>query len=460
MPVVFNKYYSPRNILFVVGDGVLIFSSLLFINWLFKGDVSFSQEIRVLVSQALVVTIVFQLALYFFDVYELRDDRPILVIAIKITQAFGAGCIVLAALYYLIPQTTIETRIFWVGCLVIYALISLWRITYNYIFKHRLFVESVAIVGTGDFAGSITRELENRLDTPYRTIAFVGNDAPSYNPNQVPVYQSLDDLRLSVPDQVIERIVVALDNPRGGTPIDLLLNYKLKGVKIEHGITFYERLAGKILVNKVKPSWIIFSKGFSISRFLAFLRRSADIAVSLTLLLLTVPIMLVTVVVIKLESPGPVLYLQERVGKGRRLFKVMKFRSMVQDAEKNGAVWAVTNDARVTRFGRFIRKTRIDELPQLINVLRGEMSVIGPRPERPVFVERLKKIIPFYDIRHDIRPGVTGWTQVCYPYGASEEDALRKLEYDLYYMKNVSFALDMLIIFRTIKTVLFAKGGR
>ncbi|BDD87601.1 glycosyl transferase [Desulfofustis limnaeus] len=460
MPVFFNKYYPIRNVVFVIGESLLIFSSLLFISWLFKEQTVSDNNVILLVPQVLVVTIVFQLCLYFFDVYELRDDRPLLVMAIKITQAFGSGCIVLAALYYFIPQTVIESRTFWVGCLVIYIVITLWRVTYNYIFKHKLFVQSVAIMGTGEFARDIARELEGRLDTPYRMVAFVGKDTPAYNPNQVPVYKSLNDLHLSLSDRFVDRIVVALDDPRGGMPIDLLLNYKLKGVTIENGITFYERLAGKILVNKVKPSWIIFSKGFTIGRLQAFLKRSADILVSLILLILTSPVMILTIAIIKLESPGPVLYLQQRVGKGRRLFKVMKFRSMVQDAEKNGAVWAVANDARVTRFGKFIRKTRIDELPQLINVLKGEMSVVGPRPERPVFVERLKQIIPFYDIRHDIRPGVTGWAQVCYPYGASEEDALRKLEYDLYYMKNVSFALDMLIIFRTIKTVVFAKGGR
>ena len=243
-------------------------------------------------------------------------------------------------------------------------------------------------------------------------------------------------------------------------PIETLLKYKLKGVNILQGINFYERLTGKILVENVNPSWIIFSEGFSATKFQSFAKRSFDIVMSSILLALALPVMLITAVIIKLESPGSIFYCQERVGKGRKNFQVYKFRSMVQDAEENGAVWAAVNDSRVTRFGSFIRRTRIDELPQLINVLKGEMSLVGPRPERPMFVEKLTKIIPFYDMRHDIRPGVTGWAQVCYPYGASEEDALRKLEHDLYYMKNISLSLDVLIALKTIKTVLFAKGGR
>jgi exopolysaccharide biosynthesis polyprenyl glycosylphosphotransferase len=208
------------------------------------------------------------------------------------------------------------------------------------------------------------------------------------------------------------------------------------------------------------PSWIVFSDGFSAGNVQLFGKRCIDILLSLILAVLCAPVMAGAALIIRMESPGPVFYKQERVGKARHLFQVIKFRSMVEDAEKDGAVWASTNDSRVTRFGSFMRKTRIDELPQLFNVLKGEMSLVGPRPERPVFVERLKEAIPFYDIRHAVRPGVTGWAQVCYPYGASEEDALRKLEYDLYYIKHMSVPLDLLVIFRTVKTVLFAKGGR
>ncbi len=460
MPYLFNKYYPARTIVFVAGEAILIFSSLLFVNWIYRGMVIVPQEVPMLAQQALLVTLVFQLSMYFFDVYELRKDRSIVDTGVRITQAFGVGCIALAAFYYLVPAAVISTTVFWSGYFIIYILILIWRACYNYILKNRLFIQSLVIVGTGRFSSDIAREVEGRHDSPYRTIAFIGDKPPDYNPNRVQVYKDWLDLKWLMDHHHVDRIVVAIDDPRGVMPIYLLLEYKLKAVIVEQGVTFYEQLTGKILVEKVRPSWIIFSEGFTVGKIQSFMKRNFDIIVSLLLLLPALPIMAITALIIKLESPGPILYTQERVGLGRKRFKIMKFRSMVEDAEKDGAVWATANDNRVTGFGKFIRKTRIDELPQLINVLKGEMSMVGPRPERPVFVEQLKQIIPFYDIRHDVRPGVTGWAQVCYPYGASEEDALRKLEYDLYYMKHISLALDTLVILKTIKTVLFAIGGR
>ena len=258
----------------------------------------------------------------------------------------------------------------------------------------------------------------------------------------------------------IEKIVLALDDRRKKTPTQELLQCKLNGITINQGVTFYEGITGKLLVERVDPSGIFFSDGFTISRWTYVMKRILDICLSVLGLIISLPVTLLSAIIIKFESPGPVFYLQERVGEKGAVFKVIKFRSMRQDAEKNGAVWAMKNDPRVTRFGGFIRKVRIDEIPQMINVLKGEMSFVGPRPERPVFVEKLTEDIPYYSIRHYIKPGITGWAQVCYPYGASVEDSLRKLEYDLYYMKDVSIIMDLMIIFQTIKTVLFKKSGQ
>ncbi|MCB2217359.1 TIGR03013 family XrtA/PEP-CTERM system glycosyltransferase [Desulfofustis glycolicus] len=460
MPYIFNKYYPLRSFVFLIGEALLIFFSLLLVSWLFKGTAILRIDLAICVQQALLVTLVFQSCLYFLDLYDFRSNFSMTETAVKITQAFGAGCIILGAFYYFMPAVTISSRIFWSGYFIIYILILLWRAAYNYVFKHRLFVQSIIIFGTGKLARDITREIEDRYDSPYRILGFAGAGRPDFNPRGIDVYQDMSVVQNLFPPERLDRIVVALDDRRGGTPIELLLNYKLQGVAVEEGARFFERLTGKIMVEKVDPSAIIYSDGFAIGKIQSYLKRGSDIILAVLLLLLASPIMLLAALIIKLESPGPFFYSQERVGKGRQTFNVLKFRSMVQDAEKNGAIWAAADDARVTRFGKFIRKTRIDELPQLFNVLKGEMSLVGPRPERPVFVEQLKKVIPFYDIRHDIRPGVTGWAQVCYPYGASEEDALRKLEYDLYYMKHISLALDVLVIFKTIKTVLFAKGGR
>lgn len=460
MPYIFNKYYPLRNIAFFFGEGGLIFFSLLLVNWLFKGSAILRIELFGCVQQALLVTVVFQICLYFFDLYDLHENYPLAETATRITQAFGVGCIVLGLFYYVMPAATIPTRIFWTSYFILYLLLLLWRSAYIFILQKQLFVQSIAIVGTGKLAADIAREIENRLDAPYWIKAFVGAGAPLYNPKNVPVYEHIKEIDQQLLDNDIDRLVLALDDRRGATPIQELMIYKLQGVAIEGGVSFYEKLTAKILVERMDPSWIVFSDGFSASNVQLFGKRFVDILLSLLIAVLSAPVMAGAALIIKMESPGPVFYTQERVGKARRLFHVIKFRSMVDNAEKDGAVWASANDSRVTRFGSFMRKTRIDELPQLFNVLKGEMSMVGPRPERPVFVERLKESIPFYDIRHAVRPGVTGWAQVSYPYGASEEDALRKLEYDLYYIKHMSVPLDLLVIFRTVKTVLFAKGGR
>ncbi|MDJ0624399.1 MAG: TIGR03013 family PEP-CTERM/XrtA system glycosyltransferase [Desulfocapsaceae bacterium] len=460
MPYVFNKYYPWRNLVFFFGEGILIFCTFILVNWLFKGSAIFLLDIQECLQQTLLVTITFQLCLYFFDLYELRKNIPLPEMAIRITQAFGVGCILLGIIYYILPVVTIPTMIFWSGYFILYLAVLLWRSLYVKILQKELFVQSIAIVGTGVLAEAITRELAERLDAPYKVNAFIGEREPQYNPNRIPVFRNFRDIDHLLSQHKIDRIVVALDDRRGTTPIQELLNYKLHGIAIEGGVTFYENLTAKVMAERVDPSWIIFSDGFSVTKVQQFGKRILDIIASIILLTLSLPVMLITAIIIIFESPGPVFYRQERVGMSRRSFEVIKFRSMVHDAEKDGAVWATTNDSRVTRFGLFIRKVRIDELPQLFNVLKGEMSLVGPRPERPIFVEKLKESIPFYDIRHEVRPGVTGWAQICYPYGASEEDALRKLEYDLYYLKHMSFALDIVVIFRTIKTVLFAKGGR
>jgi sugar transferase (PEP-CTERM system associated) len=232
-------------------------------------------------------------------------------------------------------------------------------------------------------------------------------------------------------------------------------------VKVVDAPSFYEEVTGKLLLENITPSWFIFSHGFRITLLLRIVKRIIDVSLSLAGLLMFLPFFPLIALLIRLDSPGPVFFGQERVGENERNFTVYKFRTMRQDAESStGAVWAQKNDPRVTRLGRFLRKCRIDEIPQLVNVLLGEMSLVGPRPERPEFVDRLKEVVPYYSERHFVKPGITGWAQVCYPYGASVEDALEKLRYDLYYTKNISLTLDLRVILKTIKVVLFGQGGR
>lgn len=258
----------------------------------------------------------------------------------------------------------------------------------------------------------------------------------------------------------VDRIVVALDERRGKFPLEQLLICRLKGIPVDDGVAFTEQLAGKLSVESIHPSFLIFSDGFKRSAIFKRVKRILDIAGSLFGLIIFSLVSVVISIAIKLESKGPVLYRQERVGEDGKIFRLLKFRSMRADAEANGPVWAQENDQRVTRVGKVIRKLRLDEIPQMFNVLKGEMSFVGPRPERPFFVDQLKSEIPFYSERHVVKPGITGWAQISYRYGASKEDALEKLKYDLYYIKHMSLLFDLMIVFQTIKIVFLGKGAR
>jgi len=254
--------------------------------------------------------------------------------------------------------------------------------------------------------------------------------------------------------------VVVASTERRGMPIREFLKCKVRGIKMTEFATFWEREARYISLEELNPSWLVFSDGFSVGIARAAVKRAFDILTSLLLLLITLPVTLITAILVKLESPGPLFYLQERVGQNGQSFTIMKFRSMRADAEKNGPRWAAVNDPRVTRVGAIIRKIRIDEIPQVLNVLKGDMAFVGPRPERPIFVRALEEKIPYYSERHVAKPGITGWAQINYPYGATEEDAKMKLSYDLYYIKNGGLFLDILIIIQTIKVLLWNSGAR
>jgi sugar transferase (PEP-CTERM system associated) len=375
-------------------------------------------------------------------------------------QAFGVGCIILAFLYTLFPSIIISTALFWKSYLIICVSLMAWRSMYHLVLEKKLFVREVILVGTGETAERIAQEIDSNQESGILISSFISSSPSQFDSGNIPVFKSLADISGHPQLSRAERIVVALDDRRGTMPISDLLKNKLQGRIIEDGISFYEAISGKILVEKVNPAWLIFSEGFDCGQATYHIKRLLDVSLAVFGLVVSLPVTLITALLIKLESPGPVFYRQERVGERGKVFSIIKFRSMRQDAEKNGAVWAVQNDSRVTRVGDFIRKVRIDEIPQMWNVLKGQMSFVGPRPERPIFVEQLVEKLPYYSLRHSAKPGITGWAQVCYPYGASEEDALRKLEYDLYYIKHQSIFIDLLIIFRTVKTVLFRKGAR
>ena len=312
-------------------------------------------------------------------------------------------------------------------------------------------------------AATVAREFSRREDLNVELAGFV-ETAESQGDKQLfggPILGSADQLDALVAAHRITRIVVALEDLRGVLPVRTLVRLRVQGIRVEDAHSAMSALNGRIWLSEVKPSWFVFSDGFHRSRLTMLVKRICDLAFSIIGLLVSLPIMLPLAIMIRLESPGPVIFRQSRVGLRGKTFELLKFRSMRADAEQGtGAQWAQVNDPRVTRLGKYLRKFRLDELPQFINIIRGEMGFVGPRPERPVFVAQLRQSISYYDERHSVRPGLTGWAQVQYPYGASVEDAARKLEYDLFYLKNMSIFFDCAIILQTVRHVSKGNGAR
>jgi sugar transferase (PEP-CTERM system associated) len=347
---------------------------------------------------------------------------------------------------------------------ILYALIGLVFVRAGlYWFKRVRAKQRVLIVGTGPEAYAVAGDLRALMRASNNVIGFYpsSDEVPAHSAvSGPPVFSREASIEELVERHRIDQIIVAEREQRGGgVPMDQLLACRIRGIPVIDLAGFYERAKSEVPIDSLKASWLVYGHGFAQGTMQRIVKRAFDILCSSVLLILTSPVMLLTVLAIRLDSPGPIIYRQERVGKGGRGFMCLKFRSMRSDAERDGvARWASKNDSRVTRVGTFIRKTRIDELPQLVSVLKGEMSLVGPRPERPSFVAQLREQIPFYDVRHSVKPGVTGWAQVRYSYGSTLEDARRKHQFDLYYVKNNSLFLDILVLIETVSVVLFREG--
>ena len=402
-------------------------------------------------------------AFYLFDLYDflVMHDRRELVL--RLVQALGLAWIALALSFYTYPALMLGRGISLIALPLALGLMVLWRISIHWFLGHPGIGERILIVGSGKFAVEMASEVLNRPDAGYRIVGFVGTDADLLGKSLINprVIGLTDDLDQIVKRENIDRIVVAMGERRGQLPTNKLLQLSLTGqVTIEEGASFYERVTGRVSLSMLRPSWLIFTGRGRQAKLAELTRATVHWLVALIGAILSLPIVLLTAVLIKLESRGPVFYKQERIGKNGRTFVLTKFRSMRVDAEQDGPVWASKRDSRTTRVGRVIRKVRIDEIPQFWNILKGEMSFVGPRPERPHFVAQLAEEIPFYEQRHLIAPGLTGWAQIKYPYGASIEDARQKLQYDLFYIKNQGLILDAIILFETIKIILFGRGAQ
>ena len=454
----FGHYWQLGLVLLWILESTVIFGCcVLAFRWFGGADFA------ILWLQAFVLATCVMVAAIAMGLFSRRlRDRTVGVV-LRIGVSVTAGALLGGLLLYISP----DHRPTWTEILGFVA-IGLFSLTIVRLVTHGLIDEDILkrrilVYGSGNNAARI---LALRRRNDQRGFKVVGFIASASEDRMIPEDKLLSrdvPMVTTAADLEIDEIVMAMDDRRQQFPLKDLLDCRLAGIEVIELASFLERETGKVYLDILIPSWMIFGAGFRRDVLRRYTEAAFDLAASFALLLIALPVMAITVLAIKMEEgiSAPVLYGQPRVGYGGRVFRVLKFRSMRVDAEKDGrARWATANDDRVTRVGRFIRKVRIDELPQLFNVLAGRMSFVGPRPERPEFVKELNEKIPYYDVRHAVKPGITGWAQLCYPYGASEQDATEKLQYDLYYVKNHSLVFDILILLQTVEVILFGKGAR
>jgi sugar transferase (PEP-CTERM system associated) len=467
-----HTYIPKRTLLLGISEACLVSLALVAsaLARLGAGRATFMIAYQYGSLKILVVSLAFMICMYYFELYDsaiVSDRREVVV---RLIQVLGVAYIALGFFYYLYPPVSLGRGIFHIGFLFAGLLLLLWRSLFSLINSTPRFAERVMILGEGPLAESLLHEMETRPELGVRVTGRAqmfghgihsSNSKRSLLPDTRSQSSPSEGVAVDRPVGGIDRIVVAMEERRGKLPVEFLLSLKNRGVRVQDGNDVYESITGKVPIESIRMSWLLFSPGYSASRLFLIYKRFASVMSSIIGLLLSLPLLPFVVLAIKVSSPGQVLYRQNRVGRDGVLFCCYKFRTMRSDAEADtGPTWANYDDPRITRVGRFLRKTHLDEIPQLLNVLRGDMSLVGPRPERPEFVAALKQEIPYYHLRHSVRPGITGWAQVLYKYGSSVEDAKEKLRYDLYYIKNASAGLDLLIIFNTIKIVLLGRGAK
>jgi sugar transferase (PEP-CTERM system associated) len=452
----FNVYYPIRTLILMAGEALVVWTSFLL------GAVYELREDSFLVLnyeygyfKIFVVTALVMMCSHWFDLYDTARLHAKGELYFRLLLVPGLLSFILAAVSYIRPGYLLGNGSSAVGLLILTIALFGWRLGYGWLIQLPMLQERIYVLGTGERAQRLVQGLRQNPELGVEVASWTGKVEGAITRESIAAH-----LIEVVTKYKVHRVVVAMPDRRGTTPMQELLDLKMRGVKIEEAASWLEKISGKIEVENLYPSWLVFGHGFRRSSTFQVTRRFISIAVSLVGLILTAPLLPFIMLMIKLDSPGPVLYRQRRVGKAGQVFDVIKFRTMRQDAEGNGPQWAGERDPRVTRIGKFLRASRLDEIPQLWCVLKGDMAFVGPRPERPEFVEWLSREIPYYGMRHIVRPGLTGWAQVRYKYGSTVEDAREKLQYDLFYIKNVSIGLDLLIMFQTIKTVLLRRGAQ
>jgi sugar transferase (PEP-CTERM system associated) len=451
------------KILMLMVGGDIIGAALIHylgIQFIYASSLNYEDDLFFVFVRVSVFAFVLVLITYLVELYDAR--RPMnkkfvpVRILISLVLSFGA----LSAIYSLMPQLMLNPGVMVVVLATFGCLQLLWHLYCPLFMKFFGMTQRILILGVGPMA----QKIEKSMAASQHSYVLAGYVQPADEVATVPPVQILAPLEGLLDAAVrgkVEKIVVSLSERRGVLPVNELLQARFRGIEIVDAASFYEELTGTLLVKNINPGWFIYSGGFCSGTFQQSIKRLNDFVLSLIGIVLISPLLPLIAIAIKLDSPGDILYRQVRLGKEEREFTLYKFRTMRQDAERStGAVWSQRNDQRITRIGRFLRKSRLDEIPQLLNVLKGDMALVGPRPERPEFVEKLKEEIPYYSKRHTLKPGVTGWAQVKYSYGASVEDSHEKLKYDLYYIKHYSLLLDFVIVLETIKVVAFGRGGR
>jgi len=453
-----NVYYPTRTVLLLLCEAILVGGSFLLATFTMKGADTyialFYDHGFLKITCIAILTIILS---YYFDLYEAQIVTSPIEIYFRILLVLAFECFILSALIFFYPETSIGPSVYAVGLILLTPALILWRKIYDWICSHRFFRERVYVLGSGERAASIVRAIRARPDIGMEILNWQDVELEKEERQQRWKTDLESLLRGDVP---VQRIIIAVEDARNELPVQELLALRFQGIIVELAGTVQERLSGKIQLDGLRPSNFLYDEGFRIRPSQQLTRRIASTCAAALGLLLFLPFLPIVVLLVRLSSKGPILFRQTRVGVGGRHFDVLKFRTMFTDAEASGAKWATKNDPRVTKFGMFMRKTRIDEVPQLWNVLRGEMAFVGPRPERPEFVPWLTGELPFYYLRHAIRPGLTGWAQVRYGYGATLSETREKLEYDLYYVKHMCLGLDLLIMFETIKTIVRRRGAQ
>ena len=453
----FNVFYPTRALALLLCEALLVSGSFLLATAYLAGPDSYIVLIYENGSLKIAgITVLTLLLTYYFDLYEPQRVSGRWEIYFRLLLVLAVLSFLLATLLYLYPAISIAPDVLLVGAFILAVILVVWRSAYEAIIGLSVFRERVYVLGSGERASAVVKTLRARRDAGMEVVD--GKSKGAFNGD---LERFAADLRaFCEPKTCIDRVIVAMEERRGSMPVRELLDLRLRGVVIEDASVVMERLLGRLPLDGLYPSSLIFTQGFNVKASHQLIWRLISILLSFVGLTLCLPLIPFVILAVRLSSPGPILFRQTRVGLRGRPFSLLKFRTMWQDAERNGAVWAIRNDSRITPLGKVLRKARLDEIPQLWNVLRGEMGLVGPRPERPEFVQWLSREIPFYDLRHMVRPGITGWAQVRYQYGASLEETKRKLEYDLYYIKHVSIGLYLLIIFETIKTIVLGRGAQ